>query len=93
LLIEKRIFLNILLEEEVVEEEEDEILEATGADTLKEKIQICSAYTVKEMDRMMHPHASFLGIELSKKETKPKVKIITKQKVKHLNHSLCWDTL
>lgn len=38
-----------------------------------------------EMDHIMHPHASFLGTELSRKEINPKVKPMTKRKVKHLN--------
>ena len=43
--IERRIMLKILQEEEVVEEaEEEEISEARGADTLKEKILIFIAY-------------------------------------------------
>ena len=64
-----------------------------GAHTLKEKSQICTAYAAKEMDHMMHPHASCLGIELSRKGTNPKLKLKIKRKVKHLNHSLCCGTL
>ena len=79
--IERIILLKILREEEVVEEEEEEISEAGGANTLKEKSQICIAYAAKEMDHMMHPHASYLGIELSMKETNPKVQLMTKRKV------------
>ena len=44
----------------VEEEEEEEILEAGGAYTLKEKSQIYIAYIAKEKDHRMHPHASFL---------------------------------
>lgn len=84
--IERRILLKIPPEEEVVKEEvEEEILEAGGADTLKEKSHIYVAYVAKEMDHMMHPHASCLGIELSRKEANPKVKLMTKRKVNHLN--------
>ena len=77
--IERRILLKIL------PEEEEEISEAGGADTLKEKSQICTAYIAKEMDHTMHPHVSCLGAELSRKEMKEKVKHLTKGKVKHLN--------
>ena len=56
-----------------------------GAYTLKEKSHIFIAYVAKEMDHMMHPHASCLGTKLSRKETNPKVKLMTKRKVKHLN--------
>eukprot|EP00253_Pinus_taeda_P034253 PITA_34253 len=51
-----------------------------GADTLKEKSQICTAYAAKEMDHMMPPHASYLGTKLSSKETDPKVKQMTQTK-------------
>eukprot|EP00253_Pinus_taeda_P015790 PITA_15790 len=71
----------ILPEEEVVkEEEEEEISEARGADTLKEKSLIFISYVAIEMDNMMHPHPSCLGIELNKKEINPKVKPMTKRK-------------
>ena len=56
-----------------------------GADTLKEKSQIFTAYATKEMDHMMHPHASCIGIELRKKEINPKVKLMTRREVKHMN--------
>ena len=93
--IERRIFLDILLEEEVVEEEEEEeISEAGGADNLKEKSQIYIAYIAKEMDHTMHPHEIFLATKLSRKETKPKVKLMTKRKVKHLNLlTMLWHTI
>ena len=55
-----------------------------GAYILKEKSMIFIAYVAIEMDHMMHPHASCLGRKLSKKEIEPKVKIMTKRKVKHL---------
>eukprot|EP00253_Pinus_taeda_P007027 PITA_07027 len=42
-------------------------------------------YAAKEMDHMMPPHASYLGTNLSSKETNPKVKLITQTEVKHLN--------
>ena len=65
--------------------EEEDISEAGGADTLKEKSHICTAYAAKEMDHMMPLHASYLGTKLSSKETNPKVKLMTQTKVKHLN--------
>jgi len=78
--------LKILLEEEVVEEEEEEeISKVGGANTLKEKSLIFIAYVAIEMGHMMHPHASYLGKKLSRKEIKPKVKPMTKRKAKHLN--------
>ena len=77
-----------------VKEEEEEILEVGVVDTLKEKSQIYTTYTAKEMDHMMHPHASFLGTKLSMKETNPKVKLMTKRKVKHLNPlTILWHTV
>jgi len=76
--------LKILSKEEVVEEEE-KILEAGGVDTFKEKSLIFIAYIAIEMVHVMHPYASFLGTKLSRKEIKPKVKTMTKRKVKHLN--------
>jgi len=92
--IERRILLKILLEEEVVEEEEEEEISEVGVShTLKSKSQIYIAYVAKDMDHMMHPHASCLGIELSRKGTNPKLKLKIKRKVKHLNHSLCCGTL
>ena len=45
----------------VKEEEEEEISEVGGADTLKEKSQIYIACVAKEMDHMIHPHLSCLG--------------------------------
>jgi len=57
-------------------------LRGRGADTLKEKSQIFIAYVAIEIDHMMHPHESCLGIELSKKEINLKVKLMTKRKVK-----------
>ena len=44
-----------------------------GADILKEKRQICTAYATKEMDHMMPLHASYHGTKLSRKETNRKV--------------------
>ena len=85
LLIKKNILLKILQEEEVDEEEEEDIPEAGGADILKEKRQICTAYTAKEMDDMMPLHASYHGTKLSRKETNRKVKLMIQTKVKHLN--------
>ena len=41
----------------MVEEEEENISEARGADILKEKRQICTAYAAKEMDHMMPLHS------------------------------------
>lgn len=58
--VDKIIMLKILPKEEVVEEE-------VGADTLKEKSLIFIAYVAIDMYHMMHPHASWLGIELSRK--------------------------
>jgi len=55
-----------------------------GAHTLKKKSLNFIAYVAIEMD-MMHLHVSFLGTELIRKETKPKVKPVTKRKVKYLN--------
>ena len=76
--IERRIMHKILVEEEVAEEEEEQgILEAGGADSSKEKSLIFITYVAIEMD-MMHPHVSFLGIELSKKEMKKRVKYMVK---------------
>lgn len=57
--IERIIMLKMLLEEAVVKEEE--ISEARGEETLKEKSQTFIAYTANEMDHMMHQHLSFLG--------------------------------
>ena len=85
LLIKKTIFLKILPEQEVVEEEEEDVSEARGADTLKEKRQICIAYATKEMDHMMPLNASYHGTKLSSKETNRKVKLMIQTKVKHLN--------
>ena len=42
------------------------------------------AHSAVEMD-MMHTHVSCVGRELSRKEMKPKIKLMTKRKVKHLN--------
>ena len=61
----------------MVEEEEEDISEVGGADNLKEKRQICTAYAVKEMDHMMPLHAKYLGTKLSSKEINPKVKLMT----------------
>jgi len=64
----------ILLEEEVTEEDmERRITEARGANITKEEDRIFTVYVPAEMD-MLHPHASSLGIESSKKEMKRKVK-------------------
>ena len=56
-----------------------------GADILKEKRQICSAFAAKEMDHMISLHASYHGTKLSSKETNRKVKLMIQTKVKHLN--------
>ena len=56
-----------------------------GADILKEKRQICTVFTAKEMDHMMPLHASYHGTKLSRKETNRKVKLMIQTKVKHLN--------
>ena len=69
----------------MAEEEEEDILEAGGVDTLKEKRQIFIAYTTKEMDHMMPLHVSYHGTKLSSKETNRKVKLMIQTKVKHLN--------
>ena len=54
--------LKIIPKEEVVEDkEEEEISEAGGVDTLKDKSLIFIAYVAIEMDHIMHPHASCLG--------------------------------
>ena len=42
------------------------------------------AHIAIKMD-MMHPNAGHLGIKLSSKEIKTKVKLMTKKKVKDLN--------
>lgn len=52
----------------MVEEEEEDISEASGVDILKEKRQICTAFAAKEMDHMMPLHASYHGTKLSKKK-------------------------
>lgn len=78
----------------VEEEEEEEISEVGGADTLKAKSHICIAYVAKEMDHMVHPHASCLGTKLRRKENNPKVKLMTKRKVKHLNPlTMLWHSI
>ena len=76
--------LQIHPEEEVAEEEEEEeeTSEKRGADNLTNPIFI--AHIAINMD-MMHPNAGHLGIKLSSKEIKKKVKLMTKTKVKHLN--------
>lgn len=51
-----------------------------GADILKEKRQIYTAFTAKEMDHMMPLHASYHGTKLIRK-----VKLMIQTKVKHLN--------
>jgi len=56
-----------------------------GADILKEKRQIFTAFATKEMDHMMPLHASYHGTKLSRKETNRKVKLMIQTKVKHLN--------
>ena len=77
--------LKILLEEEVAEEEEDEeISKEGGVDKLKLKTVIFIAYVAIKTG-MMHLHVSFLGIKLSSKEIKKKVKLMTETKVNHLN--------
>ena len=77
--------LKILPEEEVAEEEEEEeISEEGGADKFKLKILIFIAYTAIKIG-MTHLHVSCLGIKLSSKEIKKKVKLMTETKVKHLN--------
>ena len=53
-----------------------------GADNLTNLIFI--AHIAINMG-MMHPNAGHLGIKLSGKEIKTKVKLMTKTKVKHLN--------
>ena len=58
------------------EEEEEDISEAGGADILKEKRQICTAYAAKEMDHMIPLHAIYHGTKLSRKETNRKVKLM-----------------
>ena len=73
-LIKKNILLKILQEEEVDEEEEEDTSEVGGADILKEKRQIFTTYTAKEMDHMMPLHASYHGTKLSRKETNKKIK-------------------
>jgi len=83
--IKRRIKQKILPEEEVAEEEEEEgILEARVVDSSKEKSLILIAYDSIKMD-MMHPHVSFIGTELSRKEMKAKVKPMKKGNVKHPN--------
>ena len=75
--------LQILPEEEVAEEEEEEeTSKKGGADNLTNPIFI--AHVAIKMG-MMHPNAGHLGIKLSSKEIKTKVKLMTKTKVKHLN--------
>ena len=78
--------LNILPEEEVAEEEKDEEIseEGGGVDKLKQKNMVFIAYTTINTG-MMHLHVSFLGIKLSCKEIKKKVKLMTETKVKNLN--------
>jgi len=56
-----------------------------GANILKEKRQICTAFAENEMDHMMLLHASYHGTKLSRKETSRKVKLMIQTKVKHLN--------
>ena len=66
------------------EEEEEEISEEGGADKLKLKNLIFIAYAAIKTGTM-HLHARYLGIKLSSKGIKKKVKLMTKTKVKHLN--------
>ena len=81
--IEKGIMLQILPEEEVAkEEEEEETSEERGSDNLTNPIFIAYA-TIKI--GMMHLHVSYLGIKLSSKEIKKKVKLMIETKVKHIN--------
>jgi len=48
-------------------------------------------YIAIEMD-MMHPNVTFHGTQKRRKEMKPKVKSMTKRKVKHLNPlTMLWD--
>lgn len=47
-----------------------------GAETLKEKWHICTAFYAKEMDHMIPLHASDHGTKLSRKETNEKVKLM-----------------
>ncbi len=78
----------------MVEEEEEDISEAGGADTLKEKRQICTAYAAREIDHMMPLHASYHGTKLSSKETNRKVKLMIQTKVKHLNpFTMLWHNV
>ena len=79
--------LKILPEEGVAEEEEEEeeeISKEGGADKLKLKNLIFIAYAAIKTG-MMHLHVSCLGIKLSRKEIKKKVKLMIETKVKHLN--------
>ena len=83
--IKRRFMLKILPKEGVVEEgEEEEISEEGRADKLKLKNMIFIAYVAIKTG-MMHLHARYLGIKLSSKGIKKKVKLMTKTKVKHLN--------
>ena len=69
--------LKILPEEEVAEEEEgEEISEEGGANKLKVENLIFIAYAAINIG-MMHIHVSCLGIKLSNKEIKKKVKLMT----------------
>ena len=66
------------------EEEEEEISEEGGANKLKLKNLIFIAYAAIKIG-MMHLHARYLGIKLSSKGMKKKVKLMTETKVKPLN--------
>ena len=66
------------------EEEEEEISEEVWADKLKLENMIFTAYVAIKIG-LVHIHVSFLGIKLSSKGIKKKVKLMIEIKVNHLN--------